>query len=172
MIVREPVLDDAQRLAQVQSASWSAGYADILPADVIAKMNGQRIRQWSDFLAAAPGEKKSLICELDGKIAALSLWGPSRDEEDDKQTVSELYSLYVHPDFWRRGCGRALCGAVVERARQGGARRLIIWTLRDNLPAQRFYEKVGFQRQTKTKMARFAGGEWAEVQYALELSAR
>jgi GNAT superfamily N-acetyltransferase len=172
MLVREPVAEDAEKLAEVQSASWSAGYGDILPADVIAKMNGRRIAQWSEFLSARQCEKGSLICELDGRIAGLSLYGPSRDEDNDRQAVIELYSLYIHPDFWRHGCGRALCAAILKRVRETGARRLIVWTLRDNQRAQRFYESVGFVLQTKTKLARFAGGEWLETQFAIDLLGR
>src|SRR5262245_8315944 len=118
MRIRAPVLTDAESLAAVQCASWSAGYADILPLEVLTKMNARRVQQWTDFLTATPNERKSLVCELDGQIAGLGFFGPSRDEDDDKQSVAELYSLYIHPDFWRRGCGRALCGAVLARTRE------------------------------------------------------
>lgn len=43
----------------------------------------------------------------------------------------------------REGIGTALLDAVIERARERGASRLLVITTNDNLAAQRFYERRG-----------------------------
>lgn len=51
--------------------------------------------------------------------------------------------LVVDPDHARRGVGRAL---VVEVLRRAGGTPVHVSTGRDNAPARRLYERVGFQR--------------------------
>ena len=44
-----------------------------------------------------------------------------------------------------RGAGRVLIEAVADAAREAGARRLIVMTTNDNLPALRLYQRAGFR---------------------------
>ncbi len=56
--------------------------------------------------------------------------------------ASELDGLFVEPDRWRRGVGRALVDDVVDRARRAGADRLEVIA---NPGAVGFYQRVGFE---------------------------
>lgn len=49
--------------------------------------------------------------------------------------------LYVHPNFWRQGIGRAL----LEHARKLSPARLWLYTLQENAKARAFYRKNGFK---------------------------
>lgn len=49
--------------------------------------------------------------------------------------------LYIHPDHWRQGIGRAL----LAHARRLSPERLRLFTLQVNLNARAFYEKNGFR---------------------------
>jgi GNAT superfamily N-acetyltransferase len=59
-----------------------------------------------------------------------------RDDGD-----AELDALFVEPDLWRGGVGRALVGACVAHARRDGARILHVI---GNPHADGFYRTVGF----------------------------
>jgi len=48
--------------------------------------------------------------------------------------------LYIHPDYWRRGIGRAL----LNLARECSPDHVWLYTLQVNLGARAFYEKNGF----------------------------
>jgi len=48
--------------------------------------------------------------------------------------------LYIHPDHWRQGIGKALLGFARERSPE----HLWLYTLQVNVNAQEFYEKNGF----------------------------
>jgi ribosomal-protein-alanine N-acetyltransferase len=63
------------------------------------------------------------------------------------QMVDEAHitTFGVHPDWRRRGVGSQLLLAVVELARQVGARRLTLEVRAGNLPAQALYESFGFE---------------------------
>ena len=66
--------------------------------------------------------------------------GPSRDEHG----VGELYAIYVDPDEWSRGAGRALIERAEERLAEEYA-EATLWVLEDNPRARRFYEAAGWQ---------------------------
>jgi ribosomal protein S18 acetylase RimI-like enzyme len=59
---------------------------------------------------------------------------------------AELRMLAVDPAARRRGVGAALVAAVLDRARAGGARRLVLSTLPTMAAAHRLYRRFGFTR--------------------------
>ncbi|MDP4503091.1 GNAT family N-acetyltransferase [Nonomuraea turcica] len=70
----------------------------------------------------------------DGRLAGAVAW----EETDDEMDINRLI---VHPSALRRGIGRALVKEVLVRA---GVRRVVVSTGRDNAPARRLYEGLGF----------------------------
>ena len=71
-----------------------------------------------------------LVAELDGQVAGFAaLDGP------------ELDGLFVRPDWWGRGIGRALIQEAVHQSRRRG---LSLVTVLASPGARQFYEKCGF----------------------------
>ena len=60
-------------------------------------------------------------------------------------TKSELLTIAVRPTERRRGLGRRLLTAVIEGAREAGARTLFLEVGADNPPARALYEAMGFR---------------------------
>jgi ribosomal protein S18 acetylase RimI-like enzyme len=63
--------------------------------------------------------------------------------------VWHLNDLFVSPDCRRSGVARTLMRHAMEFARRTGALRVTLETARDNEPAQRLYEALGFERGEK-----------------------
>ena len=76
-----------------------------------------------------------LACD-DAQIVGIVTYRP----EETECEISSLNAL--HP---RQGIGRQLLGHMVALGREKGWRRLWLITTNDNLPAQRFYESVGWR---------------------------
>ena len=79
------------------------------------------------------------MAEARGRVLGFASIGPSRDEHG----VGELYAIYVDPDEWSQGAGRAL----IERAEECLAEEFAeatLWVLEDNPRARRFYEAAGW----------------------------
>ena len=60
--------------------------------------------------------------------------------------VRHLTRVVVAPDRRSGGLGRALCEAILARARRDGATRLSLYVYRNNPRALRFYEALGWRR--------------------------
>src|SRR3546814_294514 len=58
----------------------------------------------------------------------------------------EILVLAVLPGHWRRGLGRMLLAAALERAVTLGLRRILLEVAVDNEPARALYEAAGFRR--------------------------
>jgi len=78
-------------------------------------------------------------------VCGLALIGPHRAADASPQEA-ELIALYVHPDRWRQGVGRALVSGALDRLAGWGYAEAIVWTLAESPRNLAFYEALGFQR--------------------------
>jgi GNAT superfamily N-acetyltransferase len=85
--------------------------------------------------------------------------------------TGEVAALYVDPEHWRSGAGRALLAASVALALRRGYRALTLWVLDANAAARRFYERQGLAPDGETKLDPRAGGVLFEVRYCMQLAA-
>ena len=70
-----------------------------------------------------------MVAELDGEVAGFAA-----------VVGGELDGLFVEPELWRRGVGRALTDAAVHEARRRG---FTLWVIASPT-ARAFYESCGF----------------------------
>ena len=56
-----------------------------------------------------------------------------------------VWEFHIHPDYRREGLGRKMMNSLVDRARQSDCRVIVCETQNTNVPAIRFYRKVGFE---------------------------
>ncbi len=63
-----------------------------------------------------------------------------------EQGVAELHRVYVRPDLQRRGLGRRLSEAMLARAVEAGASRMILFSDTRFAGAHAMYQRLGFSR--------------------------
>ncbi|MCB0167237.1 MAG: GNAT family N-acetyltransferase [Anaerolineae bacterium] len=149
--VREAQLADARRIAEVHVASWQAAYRGILPDKMLDNLSVEhRQENWQTWLVQTKGHV--LVLEVAERVEGFVMCGATRDKDVDRQKVGEIYAIYLHPESWGHGCGRALVGAAKEVLHQDGFSELLLWVLEANEPAKRFYERVGFKADGVTKV--------------------
>ena len=83
-----------------------------------------------------------IVAELDGEVAGFAA-----------VVGGELDGLFVEPDLWGRGVGRALVDAATHEARKRGLALKVI----ANPRARRFYEHCGFSLESEVQ-TRFGPG--------------
>jgi ribosomal-protein-alanine N-acetyltransferase len=101
-------------------------------------------------LLAAPGVM-GLLLQAEGRDAGIALFRVAADE-------AELLTIGVRPAERRRGAGRRLLTAVIDHAREAGARALFLEVGADNPPARALYEANGF-RVVGTRTAYYRRGD-------------
>ena len=139
-MVRPATLDDSPAIARVHVASWRSTYRTILPDDFLESLTDAG---YADRWRRLIGEGSSLVyvAEDDGAVVGFASGGRERAEEPGY--TGELHAIYVLDAFQHRGHGRGLVKAMVDGLREMGLEDMIVWVLKDNQPARRFYERLG-----------------------------
>lgn len=101
-------------------------------------------------LLASPGVM-GLLLQAEGGDAGFALCRVATDE-------AELLTIAVRPIHRRCGAGRLLLAAVIDHAREAGARALFLEVGVDNASARRLYDAAGFC-PVGTRPAYYSRGE-------------
>ena len=103
-----------------------------------------------------------LVAELDGAVPGYALAGPYHPRPGYRFTVED--TVYVAPGFERRGLGRLLLDAQIERCTALGYRRMVavIGESADGASI-RLHEAAGFARAGVVPSAGFKFGRWLDI---------
>jgi ribosomal protein S18 acetylase RimI-like enzyme len=156
MELRAASPDDCRAVAQVHVASWQAAYAGILhPAFLAGLSIDRREESWRKVLSA--GNSELLLGFKGSTLVGFASFGPSRDA-DAQPGRGELLALYVHPQSWSIGAGRALWRGAHTRLRSQGHSSTSLWVLERNARAIGFYASVGFAMEAGSEKQFELGG--------------
>ena len=104
-----------------------------------------------------------LVAEAGGRLAGYAYATQFRDRAAYRFTCED--SIYVHPDMARRGIGRALLEALIERAGAYGFGTMIA-VIGGAEPASIFlHETCGFAEVGRLKAVGFKFGRWLDSVY-------
>lgn len=139
-LVRPAEVDDAAAIARVHVASWRTTYRELLPVDFLASLDEAGYEErWRRILE---DRSSRVYVAADGReVVGFASGGRERAGETGYE--GELYAIYVLSEAQSRGHGRRLVQAVVGGLRELELRDMIVWVLRDNAAARRFYERLG-----------------------------
>jgi ribosomal protein S18 acetylase RimI-like enzyme len=135
--------EDLFGAAEVRVASWRGAFTGLVPQDFLDAMDPVTIAaSWADSIAAGRSRLYVALAD-DGAVVGYAGVGPERDPQAPP-TTGELYALFVHPDHWGTGAGRALTDAACTDLRGAGCTAVQLWVLEANTRARRFYTRYGF----------------------------
>jgi ribosomal protein S18 acetylase RimI-like enzyme len=153
--VRDARPPDAGAIARIQVARWRVGYAELVPADVLAELTsgeaeGRWEEQWAGSLASPPSSRHRVLVAVtagDGGarlVAGFASFGPASDPDRWPATDAELYALCVAQDQAGRGHGSRLLNAAAATMAEDGFGTVSAWVLERDAPARRFLESAGW----------------------------
>ena len=168
-MVRDARPEDAHSIARVHTRSWQVAYAHAFPPESLAGISVEvRTTRWTERLAgSSPPGSAVLVAEEEGVVQGFASVGAAREEDE---SVGELYAIYVDPDHWGAGLGRALIAEAEKRLGAAGFATAILWVLDDNPQARRFYEAAGWAHDGGSKRETHLGTEVREVRYRKSLA--
>ncbi|MGQ3888678.1 N-acetyltransferase family protein [Legionella sp. CNM-1927-20] len=151
-IVRFATLDDAKAIAKIHILSWQASYKDFIPKAILQTLSvKERTKQWQDLMRQGV---KVLVVEVEQNIVGFLSICTLRDIYLSPLN-GEISALYLHPTYWRLGLGTRLCHTAFSELAKMNYQFVYVWVLSDNSQARQFYEALGFENTTITKLEEF-----------------
>ena len=168
--VRSATPDDAAAIAQAHVLSWRTAYRGLLPDHILDQLSIERRTEFWRGVIEGPGDDRVWVAEVGGGVAGFASTGPARDD-DIGACAGELYAIYLLPEAWSIGAGRAMLEAASADLAAGGFRPLVLWVLTDNARGRRFYEAAGWRPDGTSRMLDFGGTPIEEIRYRATMSA-
>jgi ribosomal protein S18 acetylase RimI-like enzyme len=148
--------DDASAISRLHTRSFRAAY-EHLPDTRRSLEAGEERRSafWQEILARK--DESTLLAIVDDRLIGFIRIGPSPDDDSD-ETTGHIFSVHVDPDLTGSGVGSQLVEAAVS-ALSREHRTATLWALRENEPAHRFYEHLGWRRDGAVGTEKLSIGE-------------
>lgn len=150
---------DVEGLAQLHADAWQQAYAGIIPAEILPRFGREQRRlfwrgaleqserhPWVDVAVAAPaaGEESGEGDDRTGGEEEILGFVWSRlTGQPESGFEAEIVAINVAPRHWRRGIGRRLMAAAVDRLAAVAAGGVYLWVLEDNRAGRAFYDALG-----------------------------
>lgn len=141
-VIRNAKESDSSRIAEIHIFGWRNAYRDIIDEKYLYnKMSVfNRVNQ---FIDSKEFEDPNLfVFEEDEIIKGFMKIGECRN--DDKKDSFELWGLYIEPLMQRKGIGTKLTDYCERIALEHGYSENVLWVLKENHSARKFYETQGY----------------------------
>ena len=129
---------DLRGKALVHWTAWHEAYPGLVSEDFLERMT---LAKCEEIAFAHP--ENMLVAKDGGRVVGFVAWG---DRGEEAPGVGEIFALYVLKEYYGTGMGKMLFEAGLEALKaQGTYETIVLWVLKDNRRAIRFYEKCGFR---------------------------
>lgn len=169
--IRRATPADARTLAEVAAATFSLACPPGTTEDNIALFiaTSLSVERFEDYLHS-PHHRLWLACEGAYAIGyAMSVHGEPSDPDIQRSVVHrpsvELSKIYVRDTHHGSGVAAGLMAQTIDEARQSGAASVWLGVNQNNVRANRFYDKHGFERRGTRQ---FQVGDSLEADYVRE----
>ena len=141
LVIRPARLADCVGIATVHDAAWRESYRGIIEGKTLEKMISSRGPAW---WATNLGRRNAIsVLDFAGSIAGYVSFGRSRSRSE--LYPSQIFELYLKPEYQGLGFGRRLFDAARQSMSEGRPTSvpLIVWALAENERADGFYRHLG-----------------------------
>lgn len=141
---------DVDAVADIQVRAWCEGYADVLPAQVLAELTSPEAaglwrERWAEAVSAPPSPRHRLLVAVDeGVIVGFAAHAPAGDPDQDAATTGELLTLLVDPAHQRAGHGSRLLAATIDHLRDDGCTTAVTWVFAADDVLRAFLSSAGW----------------------------
>ena len=163
-MIRLAGVGDAEALGRVHVRAWQVGYKDVFDPEFLDGLDIQARVKW--FHRVIGMDTPVLVADVAGDPVGFAMVGAARA---GKRGWGEVFSIYVHPEFWGGGHGFHLLVASERAFVDDGFDRGLLWVLDSNNLARRFYERQGWVLSSQIKLEEIGGVQVNEVRYEKNL---
>ncbi len=163
-IIRFNKIEDQSQMAKIKIDGWRDTYDQIIAKNYLKGMDLEE--QTNRFYRSFEEYKYRVLVAVRGdEVLGYSCFDP---KEKSFKYDSELESLYIKTSELHKGIGTALFKETAKQLYSQGRRTMIIWCLKDNINAIKFYEKLGGIK-AETKMAKIGNETYEEYGFYFDL---
>ncbi|HYD14218.1 MAG TPA: GNAT family N-acetyltransferase [Allosphingosinicella sp.] len=142
---RNATAADAPLLSRIGAESFTETFGHLYtPENLAAFLTNHSVENWERELAD-PLYTIRLV-EQDGEAVAFAKLGPPGLPFEVTGPTAELRQFYVLKPWQGAGVAQTLMDWVMAEARARGAEQLFLSVFVDNIRAQRFYARYGFEQ--------------------------
>ncbi|MBI4730984.1 MAG: GNAT family N-acetyltransferase [Chloroflexi bacterium] len=140
--IRKATPTDAAGIARVHVDSWRTTYRGIVADEFLQGLSMERReRMWRETLATPDSQSSVYVAEEAGQIVGFV--NCMAERESDPHYTGEVGGIYLLEQAQGQGTGRRLMQTAAGELLRGGHSSMLLWVLKDNLPARKFYEVLG-----------------------------
>lgn len=165
MEVRKVKEEDIEAIVDIQMSGWRKAYKRIVDNEYLRSMNREeKIKKNKERF----GLNLCIVAVDNDEVVGFCRYGEVMNPEILPQGYdSEIYALYVKTDRLYQGIGKAMVKYVMNELKE--RHKMIIWCLRDNYSARKFYEKMG-GKIVAEKTIQIGDKEYDEVGFGYEIN--
>ena len=159
IIIRKATSDDARQIAEIIVEDWKKAYKGIIDDDYLDSLNVEEryqreLQRYQIYNVAA----------VENDVLGLT-WNEMTDTNDSD---CEIIALYVRYTQRNGGIGKILFQNSVDFFRASGKKKMIVWCLKENYAARKFYEKMG-GKEYKTDTHKWGNRSYDMISYIYHL---
>jgi len=159
IVVRVAKKEDVRQIAEILVEDWKKAYRGIMDNEFLDSMSVDNryeieIKRYEKFIVAA-----------DTNMILGYAW---LETADGDTADCEIVALYVRYAYRKNGIGKLLLRDAVNRFREMGKKRMIIWCLKNNDESRRFYEKTG-GKAFQSGFHNWGGKEYEMISYLYDI---
>ena len=139
-MIRVALPNDAAEIARVHVESWRSSYRGLLADEFLDSLSEAG---YADRWRRVIGDGASRVFVVEEPDGVVGFASGGRERAGESGYEGELYAIYIVAGSQRKGHGRELVHTMAAALREKGLRDMIVWVLRDNVPAREFYERLG-----------------------------
>ena len=163
-IIRYNRLEDQAQMARIKIDGWRDTYDSIIASTYLKGLDYEE--QTQRFYRSFDEYKNRVLVAVRGsEVLGYACFDP---KERSFKYDSELESLYIKVSEQHKGIGTYLFKETAKQLISEGKRNMIVWCLKGNDNAIKFYEKLGGIR-SETKMAKIGNETYEEYGYYFDL---
>jgi len=142
-VIRQADKQDIPRIAEIIVFGKRVAYRPIFENDHVTFNELGVVDLYEEYISN-PNKLEGMLLYDDGIVK-----GVINGSHIDDKTI-EITDFYVEPFFVRQGIGTLLIKHLIQQVKKKGYQKVILWVLKDNGKARRFYEANGFVNSGKT----------------------
>ena len=165
VIIRKVKREDIEDVVDIQVTGWQTAYKGIIDDEYLDNLSREEKikKRKKDF-----DSNGFIVAEYENKVIGFCRYLNENRNEEIKEADCELLALYVKYEYKHKGVGTKLFSYVKEEFKKMNKHKMILWCLKENENAKKFYTKMG-GKVVAEKDIEFGGKLYKEVAFLYSL---